>query len=739
MKCRQQAIYSMQRRGSALSTVYCLLSTFLPCLLPIVCSLFLLTLFAPSGLCADDSSSVLIKIHWDNLNDLATIESYKLDIRHCSQNAVLVSVHPDQLQFLIPDRFNRGQGWDVQILDRGEGPDEYYCALIDESHLPEISRFCRTLHVATTPCGPAILKISPDALCLLEPYLHAHYIQPLPHNISLRGWFPPPSGKMALPHKASPRIASLLQQVSAERIEKDVANLTYFDITKNNGRYNNEKSNLRTRFALRPETRDHAAGYIMDQLEDALPEGSVELIPFVRSGYEEYTLYNVVGTLHGQDPSSGYYAIVGHYDAIGGSGKVNWAGWRTEPTPGSDDNATGIAALIEAARILSQLEFPWTIKFIAFSGEELGLWGSLNFVSNATKSDENIIGVINLDMLGFNSHFDRVEIVGNRSSAWIIDLLLQAKDTYDIDLIVDTLVDPNAGFSDHESFWRFGYDAVMGIENFLPNRHALRPDTLGHFPQFNRHFHTIDDVADSLNFPLVSKVAKLCVAGLAQLAIGEEPQDEMPDLAIFGRDEREVGALKGHVRFSEQEEALIVPVNNISTSSVEKDFTVKLSICKPDSTECTTILSKRVNAPISGGSNYVFKVPWNRPGDVNLLIQVDPDNEVAEEKEDNNTIYEALQYMSPKQIVYPNPFIISRTEGARVTFSGLPIRSTVSILTLSGELVWEKQDSRNDRFLKWDGTNGRGFFIASGTYFYIIRDQNGDKVETGKIAVIRQD
>ena len=107
-------------------------------------------------------------------------------------------------------------------------------------------------------------------------------------------------------------IASLLEQVSEERIRAHVEHLVYKDPSRP---YDNSYDNLRTRFALRPETFEIAT-YLRDQLAACLGDEAVETVPFTEAiENSTYTMYNVVGTLRGTDPSAGYYVVSAHYDA----------------------------------------------------------------------------------------------------------------------------------------------------------------------------------------------------------------------------------------------------------------------------------------------------------------------------------------------------------------------------------------------------------------------------------------
>jgi hypothetical protein len=114
--------------------------------------------------------------------------------------------------------------------------------------------------------------------------------------------------------------------------------------------------------------------------------------------------YNVVGILPGNDPNLKNEAIVigAHYDHLGRGGEGSLAPREGEIHHGADDNASGVAGLIELARMLStQKPKPRrTIVFIAFSGEEEGLIGSSYYVNHPLVPLANTVAMINMDMIG---------------------------------------------------------------------------------------------------------------------------------------------------------------------------------------------------------------------------------------------------------------------------------------------------------------------------------------------------
>jgi hypothetical protein len=119
-------------------------------------------------------------------------------------------------------------------------------------------------------------------------------------------------------------------------------------------------------------------------------------------------LGNVVAILKGTDASDNrVFIISGHLDNM----RSNVMD-RTGDAPGANDDASGVAALMECARIMSRHSFPATIMFVAFSGEEQGLLGANYMAEKARKQDWNIEAVLNNDIMGSNNS-NETDIINN--------------------------------------------------------------------------------------------------------------------------------------------------------------------------------------------------------------------------------------------------------------------------------------------------------------------------------------
>jgi len=110
-------------------------------------------------------------------------------------------------------------------------------------------------------------------------------------------------------------------------------------------------------------------------------------------------LVNVVGVLPGT--SSRRIVVSGHYDSVakGADGKFHWDQGDL-PAPGANDDGSGVAAVLEMARVVADAPLEATVVFIAFDGEEEGLIGSSLYASRAARTNEPIIAVLNNDIIG---------------------------------------------------------------------------------------------------------------------------------------------------------------------------------------------------------------------------------------------------------------------------------------------------------------------------------------------------
>lgn len=132
---------------------------------------------------------------------------------------------------------------------------------------------------------------------------------------------------------------------------------------------------------------------------------------------------NVIGLLRGADPAkSAEIVVVGaHYDHLGLGGTTSLTpGGGPQIHHGADDNASGVAALLETARALSarRASLPRSVLFITFAAEELGTLGSLHFTKHPTVPSDSVVAMLNMDMVG-RLRGDKLDVQGvGTSPAW---------------------------------------------------------------------------------------------------------------------------------------------------------------------------------------------------------------------------------------------------------------------------------------------------------------------------------
>lgn len=249
---------------------------------------------------------------------------------------------------------------------------------------------------------------------------------------------------------------------------------------------------FQTRYAS--TTNCEAAGESLFAAFTALGLDDVRFEPFA---FLSYSSRNVVAELTGQTYPDDVFVICGHYDS------TSPAATRQTLAPGADDNASGTAAVLEAARILAAFPLDFTVRFIAFSAEEWGLFGSRAYATAARQAGERILGVINMDMIAYaNSLPEDLQIIVNPASDWLADLYLDAAGNYG-PVDATKTVDASFVYSDHSPFWDMGYPALLAIEDN---------------PLNNPYYHQVTDTLDKLDVGFFTSAARASLGLLAELA-----------------------------------------------------------------------------------------------------------------------------------------------------------------------------------------------------------------------------
>lgn len=186
---------------------------------------------------------------------------------------------------------------------------------------------------------------------------------------------------------------------------------------------------------------------------------------------------NVVAVLPGAHPTlRDEYVIVGaHYDHLGLGGEGSLAPDSRAVHNGADDNASGTAAVIEIARALSQGSRPdRSVLFLAFTGEEKGLWGASHFVGDPTVDLDDAVAMLNLDMVG-RVVDDAVTVFGvGTAEEW--DEIVDAANASLTDPLAVSKSPDGDGPSDHAAFYGRGLPVLHFFSNTHPDYHRPTDD-----------------------------------------------------------------------------------------------------------------------------------------------------------------------------------------------------------------------------------------------------------------------
>lgn len=266
--------------------------------------------------------------------------------------------------------------------------------------------------------------------------------------------------------------------------------------------------NFGSRFALREGGNREVAEYLVQRLNNYGIPAAID--SFYQAGYNwltgsyEQWFYNVKGVLPAVEPMDDSIVIVGaHLDAISYDPQTYSL---LVAAPGADDNASGVAVMMELARICHEngLLFHRDIHFMAYDGEELGLFGGYYDAQTRAAAGEKVAVMLNNDMVSFQPDDNWRLTLHWYDNA--LDVLSRAADLCaqytDIDPnIPSSSQNGNAAASDSYAYFQSGFRAVFAIEY-----------------TFSTSYHTDHDVADSNNYDYHADVARYNMAMLAAYA-----------------------------------------------------------------------------------------------------------------------------------------------------------------------------------------------------------------------------
>ncbi len=228
----------------------------------------------------------------------------------------------------------------------------------------------------------------------------------------------------------------------------------------------------------------------------------VSFQPYV---YKGNTYKNISAEIRGKTAPEKILILGAHYDTVTG-------------TPGADDNASGIAGLLELARLIRNRSFDKTVRFVAFALEEPPLFrskfmGSYVYAQSINEKGEDIEGMICLEMIGYFTDRPESQLFPLSFLRWLYpttgnfillvsnlqskSFLSRVKPAFQkgSDLPVESIstlsIVPGIDFSDHRSFWKFGYNALMVTDTSFYR---------------NAHYHGPGDISETLDYIRMTEV-----------------------------------------------------------------------------------------------------------------------------------------------------------------------------------------------------------------------------------------
>lgn len=266
------------------------------------------------------------------------------------------------------------------------------------------------------------------------------------------------------------------------------------------------------------QARQDARDLIAAELTDAGYDVQTEPVVLERTGIDSPNLYT---ELPGTECPEQTIVIGGHYDSedpVGG---------------GADDNATGVAGMVELARALQDEPLPATVRFASWSYEEEGLVGAFEMAGNLEADGRQVAGAISLEMLGYTEpDIDPLTglpgtylaMVADPTSAPLAKAFAAAAYTYAPEFpafgaVIDPNVLPDILRSDHAAFLANGYPALMATDtaNFR-----------------NPNYHQPTDTPDTLDPAFLTGSIRAALAGLATYASVDTDGDGTSDVCQGG-------------------------------------------------------------------------------------------------------------------------------------------------------------------------------------------------------------
>lgn len=239
----------------------------------------------------------------------------------------------------------------------------------------------------------------------------------------------------------------------------------------------------------------NARDWLVNQFQ-ALPGLTVTTESFQVGGT---TAYNVIATLTGSQRPDDFYIVGAHYDTISQA--------PGSAAPGAEDNGSGCAGVLELARVLTARSPVATVIFMCYSGEEQGLFGSIDHASDLVTAglDGQVKLALIMDMIGYTGDADLdclLETDGQNTA--IVDIFTAAAAVTDLRIVT--------------SFFPFGSDHVPYLDRDMPALLAIENDW-DSYPCY----HNTCDVAAEVDLAMGREVLEMNAAALAEMMGQEDP------------------------------------------------------------------------------------------------------------------------------------------------------------------------------------------------------------------------
>ena len=276
----------------------------------------------------------------------------------------------------------------------------------------------------------------------------------------------------------NPKVAIFANEIHADSIKKNVLWLqgknSRFCLNSNRKQIANE---IRDKFIR--------LGYLNTRIDSF----------FLSDRYSGWQ-YNVIARLEGNANKGKVYVVGAHYDSKSGDSYAN--------APGADDNASGVSGVIEIARVFKKNGFvpKYTIEFVTFAAEEIGLFGSADYAGKSVANNVEIVAMLNLDMISYAP--------GSNPDTWVLNIMNYTNSTDLHTQFVNcgklysklTFINDNSScnYGDSYSFFRKGYKAVFIIGDV----------------DFDPFYHTVNDLAVNCNYLYCREIVAISCAYLVQ-------------------------------------------------------------------------------------------------------------------------------------------------------------------------------------------------------------------------------